>query len=257
VRAQADAKLAEVLAPAQDWLNRLAQRLDVEWRVRYGAHVNTPNPHGHVRMSLDAEIEQIMRDPPEWVRVTPSGRYRALEESPHVPATHADISDQASGPLSGAFSTFHDAEPVFLEEGTVLYRVLAPTSVDNSTCWMSKAEFDGLRSKAQWRDRFAVWMNWNVNGEYLTYTVPKETRLPVWRGRAASQQLKDRAGNVIRDSHGNSYWIEGGGEQIVVNPADLRKGSASLRQPTGWGYDEGDVQANLVGVPILQRNWRE
>lgn len=38
---------------------------------------------------------------------------------------------------------------------------------------MTKAEFDKLKSKDDWRRRFAVWANWNSNGEFVTYTVPK------------------------------------------------------------------------------------
>jgi hypothetical protein len=44
---------------------------------------------------------------------------------------------------------------------------------------MSKAEFDQLQSKSVWRKRFAVWMHWNANGEYSTYTVPPGKGLPV------------------------------------------------------------------------------
>jgi hypothetical protein len=65
-----------------------------------------------------------------------------------------------------------------------------PTSADNSICWMSKAEFDQLQSKSVWRKRFAVWMHWNANGEYLTYTVPPGKGLPVWRGPTATQALR-------------------------------------------------------------------
>ena len=122
---------------------------------------------------------------------------------------------------------------------------------------MSKAEFDKLRSKTGWRDRFAVWMNWNSNGEFVTYKVPAGAGLPAWRGTTASQQLKDRAGNVVKaDKAGNSFWLEGGAEQIVVNPADLQRAALGKRQFTGWGYGEGDIDVSLVGVPVLQTNWR-
>jgi hypothetical protein len=257
VRDQADTKLAEVLKPAQDWLNRLAQRLDVEWRVKYRADVNVPNPHGSPRFSLDAEIEELKKAPPGWVDVVKEGKFPELRKEPAVPSGHFDIGKKAPQPHKEAFKTFHSATPDVLPPGTVIYRVLAPNSYDNSICWMTKAEFDKLRNKDDWRRRFAVWMNWNVNGEFATYTVPPGKGLPVWRGATASQVLKDKNGvEVLADAKGNKFWLEGGAEQLVVNPTDLRHEFVSERKFTGWSYDEGNIEVNLVGVPILQTNWK-
>jgi hypothetical protein len=173
-----------------------------------------------------------------------------------VPAGHFDIGDDAKGPLWRAHKTFHDARPDVLLPGTVLYRVLDPKSYDNSICWMTKAEFDKLHNKSQWRDRFAVWRHWNHNGEVVTYTVPPGAGLKVWRGKAASQPLKDGAGSVVKaNDKGDGFWLQGGAEQIVVNPADLKRSQLGKREFTGWGYDEGNIEVNLVGVPILQHNW--
>lgn len=84
--------------------------------------------------------------------------------------------------------------------------------------------------------------------------------MPVWRGTTASQQLKQKRGlveEVVRaDNKGNSFWLDGGAEQIVVNPAQLDTKHASKRKLTGWGYGEGDIDVNLVGVPSLERNWK-
>jgi hypothetical protein len=60
----------------------------------------------------------------------------------------------------------------------------------------------------------------------------------------------------MADAKGNKFWLEGGAEQLVVNPADLQREFVSERKFTGWGYEEGDIEVNLVGVPILQTNWR-
>jgi hypothetical protein len=257
VRKAANAKLGEVLKPAQDWLNRLAQRLDVEWRVKYRADTNAPNPHGSPRLSLDAEIEELKKAPPGWVDVGKTGKYKELRNAPSVPPGHFDIGAAANNRAAGAFSTFHSATPDVMPPGTVIYRVLDPKSFDNSICWMTKAEFDKLRSKDDWRRRFAVWMNWNANGEFVTYTVPPGKGLPVWRGTTASQVLKDKNGlEVTADVNGNKLWLEGGAEQLVVNPADLRREFVGERKFTGWGYDEGAIEVSLVGVPILQTNWR-
>jgi hypothetical protein len=103
-----------------------------------------------------------------------------------------------------------------------------------------------------------VWGNWNANGEAVSYVVPPGKGLPVWRGATASQLLRDDKGNIVQaNSQGQAFWLEGGAEQLVVNPADLQRSGLRPRDYTGWGYGEGDIDVSLVGVPILQTNWRE
>jgi hypothetical protein len=257
IRDKANTELANVIKPVQDWLNKLAQRLDVEHALRYKASTNTVNPHNYARHSLDAELEAIQKKLPKGVKVAKKGEFSALKNAPKVPPGHFDISKKAKPPLRNAFNTFHDIRPDHLPEGTVIYRVLDPKSNDNSICWMTKAEFDLLHNKDMWRERFAVWKNWNSNGEYLTYTVPKGG-MPVWRGTTASQPFKDANENIVKaSSDGEAYWLKGGHEQIVVNPALLDPKMASKRDFTGWGYKDGDIEVNLIGVPVLETNWRK
>jgi hypothetical protein len=111
---------------------------------------------------------------------------------------------------------------------------------------MTKAEFDKLKTKDDWRRRFAVWANWNSNGEFITYTVPPGKGLHVWEGVTASQKMK-----------GTNYVLEGGARQIVVNPDDLDKIHLGKRQPTSWGYDDMGGSTSLIGVPIQKNNWRK
>lgn len=126
---------------------------------------------------------------------------------------------------------------------------------------MTKAEFDQLRNSGDWRRRFAVWMHWNGNGEYVTYTVPKDgSPLKVWRGKAASQQLQDRGGRPIpADEKGNFFFLEGGAEQLVIDPRHLQKGAFEKRRLTQWGYEGKSTSplGSFVGVPLLQTNMRE
>ncbi len=90
----------------------------------------------------------------------------------------------------------------------------------------------------------------------MTYTVPPGG-LPVWRGTTASQQLKDRAGNVVQaDAKGNSFWIDGGAEQLVVNPRDLQRANVSPRKFTYWDDGPAEIEVALIGVPTLT-NWRD
>lgn len=257
VRDKANQALADALAPVQNYLNRLAQRLDVEHRVSHSASTNVINPHGETRMSLDAELAELRKAPPKWVKVAREGNYPAAKMVPAIPTTHFDIGKKADKPLNDVFETFHgEIEPAFLEPGTKLYRVLGPKSYDNAVFWMSEVEFKALHNKPEWRERFAVWKNWNANGEFLTYTVPPGQRMPVWRGKAASQRFEENGIPVPADKDGNFFWLEGGHEQIAVNPKLLDPKHASQREFTGWGYDDGDIQVNLVGVPILERNWK-
>jgi hypothetical protein len=127
--------------------------------------------------------------------------------------------------------------------GTTLYRVIDPASYDNSICWMSKIEFEKLKSKDDWRRRFAVWANWNSNGEFATYVVPPGKGLHVWEGVTASQKME-----------GTKYVLEGGARQIVLNPADLDKGMLGKRQKTNSGYGL-ENESKLIGVPVLTNNW--
>ena len=57
---------------------------------------------------------------------------------------------------------------------------------------MSKAEFEKLLSKDDWRRRFAVWSSWNGNGEFVTYAVPPGKGLNVWEGVTARKKSNER-----------------------------------------------------------------
>ncbi|WP_323003730.1 hypothetical protein [Denitromonas sp.] len=258
-RSNAHAKLAEVVKPLQEMLERIARRLEIEADMTYRASTNALNPHAFKRPQLEAEIAALRVELPPWVKVRRTAPKRPKRTCPAIPEGYPDISDVSnSRPLKKSFRTFHSLEPAEIPPGTVLYRVIDPNSADNSICWMRKEEFDQLRSKADWRDRFAVWTNWNSNGEFVTYTVPPGKPLKVWEGETASQVLKDRHGNLIKaDDKGNHFWTAGGGKQIVLDPDDLDKAHLGSRQPTEWGYDSFGEELDLVGVPTLTNNWYE
>lgn len=247
VRNKLNAKLADVLAPVQHWLNKLARRLEVEGDMHYRAYTNAVNAHSFTRPSLDAEIEAFKKDKPSWVDVRLSGKYESLDKSPVIDHGYPDITATSKSPvLKRAFGTFHDIQTMEIAPGTVLYRVIDPNSFDNSICWMTKAEFDKLKSKDDWRRHFAVWANWNSNGEFVTYTVPPGKPLKVWEGVTASQNLEK-----------TNYYLEGGARQIVVDPAHLDKGMLGKRQPTSWGYSSFGESLDLIGVPTLKNYWFE
>ena len=250
IRKVANSQLAKVLRPVTDWLERVARRLDVEADQAYRARVNAINPHNFKRPTNDAELEAFKKDKPEWVDEGSDLAYEAIKDAPSGRAGYPDVSDSAPIPLKSAYNTFHGSlNPIIYPPGTVLYRIVDPGSNDNSICWMTKAEFGQLKSKDEWRRRFAVKANWNGNGEYVTYTVPPGEGLKVWEGTVASQAYKIPATKKIE------YVLEGGARQIVVDPADLDAAYLGKRHATGWGYRSlAGESISLVGVPVLKNN---
>jgi len=257
VRDQANTQLAKVLKPVQDTVDKIARRLEIEADNTYRAYTNVLNPHAFQRPTLDAEIAAFKADKPKWVDVLSKEKYPGMREAPSIPEGYPNV-DASDGPLKKAYETFHDMAEMEIPPGTTLYRVLDPASRDNSICWMSKAEFEKLKSKDDWRRGFAVWANWNKNGEVVTYVVPPGQPLKVWEGITGSQVIRDTAGNVVSaGSGGKKFILEGGARQIVLDPADLQKEYLGKRQLTNWGYDDLGETTDLVGVPTLTTFWQE
>lgn len=236
-------KLARAVQPVQDLLNRLATRLNIEADMMHRARLNTTNPHAWKYLSEAEELNEFEKLKPKWVDKRVDFPYDPAEN--FTPKRDwPDLSDAGPKMTKGKFRTFHDLEAITLPPGTKIYRVVAPTSVDNSICWMSESEFKALKSKDDWRRKFAVWASWNSNGEYVTYIVPAGAGLRVWSGPAASQRLG-----------ASQYVLEGGAEQIVLDPTMLEKQFVGRRNPTNWGYDSFGETVDLTGVPVLSNNW--
>lgn len=257
-RHRANVMLGKAIKPLNDILTHLANRLRVEGDNAFRAHVGE-NAHFYGVARASEELEFLRREKPEWVDVgVKEGFYPALKEMDQTDISKTvngwpDISNNSSNPaLKGKFNTFDKSmQATEIPPGTVLYRVVDPSSSDNNICWMRKAEFDQLTSKSDWRRHFAVWKSWNENGEYVTYTVPPGQPLKVWEGRAGTQV------NEIAPE----YSLEGGWNQIVLNPAELKKEYTGPRQKTGWGYGDAanDPVYPYLGLPELEttHNWYE
>jgi hypothetical protein len=246
VRRGASRNLATAVRPVRDLLNRIARRLEIAADMTHRAQLNIINPHGFQRLSRDGEAEAFNKSKPVWVDKTAIAKYPGRKSAPAKagwPNTKA-APERGSHPLDGAFSTFHTMVPKTIPPGSRLFRIIDPKSTDNSICWMSEKEFRNLRSKDDWRRKFAVWANWNSNGEFVTYTVPAGPGLRVWEGKTASQEMQ-----------GTSYVLEGGATQIVLDPDDLLPSNVGPRQKTGWGYADIEASPSLVGVPVQKNNW--
>lgn len=112
---------------------------------------------------------------------------------------------------------------------------------------MTTEEFYKIKDKNDWREKFAVWVNWNKNGEYVTYTVPPDRTLNAWMGKAASQDMGNK---------GENFVLQGGGVQVVFDPKDMDWGYLGKRQSTPWGYGDLGIDVSLVGVPVLTNHVR-
>ncbi|QDK96895.1 hypothetical protein FM020_02845 [Acinetobacter tandoii] len=259
VRNLANQKLGGFLKPVQDFLEKLAVRVEKEGNQTFKATTNIKNIHNFKRIDTNSELKSVLNHKPNWVDVTSKEKYEALAISPKIPKGYPDISDRSKNrALIAAYNTFNKAKAVHIPAGEVLYRVLDPRSADNSICWMREAEYKKLKSKADWRRYFAVFASWNNNGEVVKYKVPKGG-INVWEGPAASQTFKNSVGKVEKvNSKGEIFVLEGGGIQIVLDPKDLVRANISKREATPWGYDSGligEAKTSMVGVPRLEQNW--
>lgn len=265
VRNLANKRLGEFLKPVQDFLERLAKRLDAEGG--YKATTNVKNVANFRKADNAHEVKSVLNKKPDWVDLRVKPKYRAFDEFPDslrhlLKKGYPNITDSVPMPLTKAYNTFSTLKATDLKEGTVLYRVLDPKSNDNSICWMRKSEYDKLKSRKDWRKRFAVWAHWNSNGEVATYVVPKGG-MKVWEGKTASQVLKDKSkgwSDVVANAKKEKYMLEGGALQIVLDPKQLVRSRVGKRKATPWGYGSdlvGDKTTKMVGVPRLQQNWFE
>jgi hypothetical protein len=250
VRDQANRKLAEILKPLQNWLDNLARRLDIEADMNYRAVTNSINPHAFKKPTQAAEISEFKKNKPAWVDETKVRKNPPAQSAPSKPGwpdLDPKVKPNERHPLKEAYATFKEGtiKAETYKPGTVLYRIVDPTSADNSICWLTKEEFDKLKSKDDWRRTFAVWANWNSNGEFVTYTVPPGDGLRAWEGVVGTQEIAK-----------TNYKLEGGARQIVLDPNDLKMEYIGKRQPTKWGYSNFGEAVDLLGVPTLKNNWR-
>ncbi len=248
VRRYPDEWLAKTTKVVQDYLNVLARRLEIEADMQHRAYLNTRNPHAFVRPSQAVEKTELLRTSVPWARVDGVEPYPGITAAPVAPVGWTSTVPASGGrgkhPMDNAHQTFHTIKATKLPSGTEIYRVLDPMSSDNSICWMSKSEFESLLTKDDWRKRFAVWVHWNSNGEYVKYVVPEGQELRVWEGVTASQRLP-----------GTDIVLEGGAVQLVVDPTHLKMEGMSKRMPTNWKYGDFGPEPALVGVPKLENNW--
>ncbi|WP_242508764.1 hypothetical protein [Rhodocyclus purpureus] len=115
-------------------------------------------------------------------------------------------------------ATFKKApEPIELAEGSKIYRVIDGESNPNGSYWITTDP--RTMSEAQWRSGSAVKGEWNGDGAFVEYEVPKGG-MKAWSGEAAPQISSDGVN-----------MLSGGGNQIWVPPSSTR---ASTPISTGF-----------------------
>ncbi len=213
VRQRADKKFAEVSKMIDEIFDAIVLRLDRQALMDQHGIVNANNIH--FRGSLpEAAALPLMRNakpPPKWLSSGAPTRFLPQDYPSLKAAVDARVAKGWPPLKQHNVESFHKMAAVEIKGPARLYRILSPNSRAMSDCWVSEKVFNALQNspdpRAAWRKHLAVWPDWNVNGQFVTYDVKRGESLKVWEGPASAQQntkLKDR-------------YLEGGWDQIVFN----------------------------------------
>lgn len=218
VRRKADQHIGKALKPVQDALDTIIRRLEMEHLMHRSGIVNVSNVHFRGTLP-EAQAVSLMRkaDPlPPWLTKGKPGKFAPLNpKEPSLAAMRKTAESKGWCSLTdGNVKSFHKLRADEIVGPAKLYRVISPSSGAMGDCWVSEEVFQRIASSADpktaWRKNLAVWPDWNANGQFVVYEVPKGQSLKVWRGEASSQ---------VKDAKlGLEAHLEGGWEQIVFKP---------------------------------------
>jgi hypothetical protein len=240
IRKLADQHLANALKPAQDILDHIVRRLEMESLVQRSGILDARNIHFRGTLP-EAQAVALMRraDPlPPWMTKGRPGKWKQLKASEPdvldaIAAAKADAIAEAKSKARRLgvadkdvlvdywpslspenIKSFHKLSADVIKGPAKLYRVGSPSSGAMGNCWVSEEVFHKVMKspdpKTAWRKYLAVWPDWNANGQFVTYELKKGEELKVWRGEASSQ--------VKGDTPDLNFNLEGGWEQIVFKP---------------------------------------
>jgi hypothetical protein len=247
--------IQEFIRPVRTVLKVVAKRLDDHaWRVQtYQTNRGWISP-----ISESGSAKLINGNPPKWVKefdgemkhpptYLENSEIEALtKEHPKHPAL--------KGWIVETFSEKAKILPDTIKGPAKLYRIVDPSNEGAGIFWMSEAEYKAIKNRDEWRSRFAVKPEWNQNGWVVEYEVKPYETLNVWRGPAASQELK-----------GTKYYLEGGSEQIVFFPSkrdEMAESMVRMDRKTGQtlkdkdGYDDRRVEYTDVTGEIAPAKLR-
>ena len=213
VRQKADEKFAEVSRMIDPIFDNIVLRLEREAITTRHGIVNVNNIH--YRGSLpEATAVSLMRAPhprPGFLSAGTKLKWIPADYPTMKPIVDARVADGWPPLQRYNVESFHKLAALEIKGPARLYRIISPNSRAMSDCWVSEKVFNDLQNspnpREAWRKFLAVWPDWNVNGQFVTYDIKRGESLKVWEGKASSQ-VKDN----LPDRH-----LEGGWEQILFN----------------------------------------
>jgi hypothetical protein len=216
VRRRADRCIGDALKPVQNILDVVARRLELEHLVHRSGILNASNIHFRGTLP-EAQAISLMRkaDPlPPWLSKGRPGKFAPLDPATRRADVKVAVGKGWPGLTDKNIESFHKLRADEIVGPAKLYRVVSPSSGAMGDCWVSEEVFHKITKasdpKTAWRKHLAVWPDWNANGQFVVYEVPKGEKLKVWRGEASSQ--------VKGDSSKLDVNLEGGWEQVVFKP---------------------------------------
>ncbi len=209
--------IGQYTQPIRTILNTTAKKLDDHALV---AHSRVVNRGWISPMSIDGTAAAVNKKPPKWAKTgtrpnrpfsDDAARDKAAEIAKEAKDHQRKTGQKYSYPVL-AWDVIKTFKKGAMRKNSIvgpakLYRVVDPTGQGGGQYWMDEKSFKALKSRADWREKFAVSPSFNQNGQYVVYEIPAGATLHVWRGTTGSQEIKH-----------TSYHLNGGGEQIVFSP---------------------------------------
>lgn len=236
----------EFARPARTVLKIVAKKLDDQaWRVEI-----LRTNHGWIApISESGSARLINAKPPKWAKKlsrkmkNPSLKLLDLEIQALM-KTHPNHPRLQDSIVKTFAKNGGGMKAGVITGSAKLYRIVDPSNEGAGIFWISEAEFKAIKNRDEWRSKFAIKPEWNQNGWVVEYEIKAGETLPVWRGPAASQKLE-----------GTSYYLEGGGEQIVFSPGsrdEMIQAMPRIDRETGQNINDkagdGDRRVEFTDV---------
>ena len=213
VRQQAAQKFQEVSKMIDEIFDAIVLRLDREAISSQHGITNANNVHyrGGLPESIAVRLMRSSHPTPSWLSRGVPTRLLPQDLDEAKVLLEARVRDGWPPLQRHNVESFHTMVAIEIKGPARLYRIVSPNSRAMSDCWVSEKVFNDLQNapdpRAAWRKHLAVWPDWNVNGQFVTYDIKRGESLKAWEGPAAAQEKVELP----------SRFLEGGWNQIVFN----------------------------------------